>query len=62
MSDCDKQVPFEYIESYVTTLSDRDFERFIAAIEDEHAQPNQSLAIAAERYNRRIKGDTTRVP
>lgn len=37
----------------VTILSDRDRDRFIAAIDDLDAKPNQTLAAAAQRYNRR---------
>jgi uncharacterized protein (DUF1778 family) len=38
----------------VTTLSDRDRERFIALLDDAEGRPNAALVKAAKRYKKRL--------
>ncbi len=42
-------------QSSVTMLSDRDRDRFIAALDDVETKPNGALVSAAKRYKRRMK-------
>lgn len=42
-------------EEYVTTLTQRDWERFTALIDDESAAPNAALKAAANRYKKRAR-------
>ncbi len=42
-------------QSAVTELSDRDRDRFLAAIDDTDAKPNKALIEAANRYKKRIR-------
>jgi uncharacterized protein (DUF1778 family) len=39
----------------VTVLSDRDRDRFLAALDDKGAKPNAALAKAAQRYRRLVR-------